>query len=82
MPSRTDRRDVLVSMSKLTGIQLEWIDGVDGKAVPDSALPYPALRETMNTANIGSWRGHLNALQLYSTPSKIFIKSLLIIVSL
>lgn len=30
MPSRTDRRDALVLMSKLTGIQLEWIDGIDG----------------------------------------------------
>lgn len=73
MPSRTDRRDALILMSKLTGIQLEWLDGVDGKAVPDSALPYPALHDTMNSANIGSWRGHLNALQTYfNTPGRAY----------
>ena len=68
MPSRPDRHDALILTSKLTGIQLEWIDGVDGKVVPDSALPYPALHDTMNAANIGSWRGHLNALQTYINP--------------
>lgn len=73
MPSRTDRRDALILMSKLTGIQLKWVDGVDGKAVPDSALPYPALHDTMNSANIGSWRGHLNALQTYfNTPGRAY----------
>ena len=47
--------------------------GVDGKAVPDSALPYPALHDTMNSANIGSWRGHLNALQTYfNTPGRAY----------
>jgi hypothetical protein len=65
LPSRTDRRDGLVLMSALTGIKLDWIDGVVGDAVPDKALPPPASHEKIPPANIGSWRAHLNALQAY-----------------
>lgn len=63
LPSRTDRRDALVLMSALTGIKLDWIDGVDGETVPDKALPQPASHDTIKSANIGSWRAHLNAIQ-------------------
>ncbi|KAK2776131.1 hypothetical protein FQN53_002862 [Emmonsiellopsis sp. PD_33] len=63
LPSRTDRRDGLNLMSALTGIQLDWIDGVDGNAVQEKALPWPASHETIKTANIGSWRAHLDALR-------------------
>ncbi|RMJ21494.1 glycosyltransferase family 25 protein [Aspergillus sp. HF37] len=63
LPARTDRRDGLSLVSSLTGIQLDWVDGVDGHDVPDKALPYPASREAISNANIGSWRAHLNTLK-------------------
>lgn len=63
LPGRTDRRDGLVLMSALAGFKVHWIDGVLGEAVPDKALPYPASHESVKSANIGSWRAHLNALQ-------------------
>lgn len=52
-------------MSAVSDIKLDWIDGIDGKAVPDKALPPPASHETIKSANIGSWRAHLDALQAY-----------------
>jgi len=50
-------------MSSLTNITLEFIDGVEGDSVLDKALPYPASHESIYSANIGSWRGHMNAIR-------------------
>lgn len=61
IPLQTDRRGSLTLMFSLTGPQLDFVDGVDGNTVPNKALPYPALHESMSAASIGSWRGHLNA---------------------
>ncbi|WEW56536.1 hypothetical protein PRK78_001982 [Emydomyces testavorans] len=63
LPSRTDRSDALVLMSALTGIKLDWIDGVNGHTVQEKALPPPAPQSHFHLANIGSWRAHLNALR-------------------
>ncbi|EGE07779.1 LPS glycosyltransferase [Trichophyton equinum CBS 127.97] len=62
LPSRTDRRDALVLMAAVSGIKLHWVDGIMGDTVVDKALPPPATHK-FRSANIGSWRGHLNALQ-------------------
>ena len=66
LPPRTDHRDALTLMSTLRGLQLDFADGLDGNKLPDKALAYPALHEFMRAANIGSWRGHLNALRAYA----------------
>ncbi|KAI1206911.1 glycosyltransferase family 25 protein [Annulohypoxylon truncatum] len=63
LPERSDKRDALTLMSSLTGFQLSWIDGVLGKAIPDKALPFGWNRETMSDSNLGSWRGHINAMR-------------------
>ncbi|KAI1103293.1 glycosyltransferase family 25 protein [Jackrogersella minutella] len=63
LPERSDKRDALTLMSSLTGFQLSWIDGVIGKAIHDKALPFGWDRETMSDSNLGSWRGHVNAMR-------------------
>lgn len=50
-------------MSALTGFKLSWIDGVVGKTISDKALPFGWNRETMQDSNLGSWRGHINAMR-------------------
>ncbi|KAI2629229.1 glycosyltransferase family 25 protein [Hypomontagnella submonticulosa] len=63
LPERSDKRDALSLMSALTGFKISWIDGVVGKTVPDKALPFGWNRETMQDSNLGSWRGHVNAMR-------------------
>jgi hypothetical protein len=50
-------------MSALNGVDVEYIDGVTGNQVPDRALPPPASHDILLSGNIGSWRGHLNAIR-------------------
>lgn len=54
-------------MAAVSGIKLHWVDGIMGDTVVDKALPPPATHK-FRSANIGSWRGHLNALQEYNPP--------------
>ncbi|KAI1135630.1 glycosyltransferase family 25 protein [Hypoxylon sp. FL0543] len=63
LPERSDKRDALALMSSLTGFKLSWIDGVLGKTISDKALPLGWNRETMQDSNLGSWRGHINAMR-------------------
>ncbi|KAI1391603.1 glycosyltransferase family 25 protein [Hypoxylon trugodes] len=63
LPERSDKRDALTLMSSLTGFKLSWIDGVLGKTVSDKALPFGWDRPTMSDSNLGSWRGHMNAMR-------------------
>ncbi|KAI1481823.1 glycosyltransferase family 25 protein [Daldinia eschscholtzii] len=63
LPERSDKRDALTLMSSLTGFKLSWIDGVVGDTIPDKALPFGWDRETMRDSNLGSWRGHINAMR-------------------
>lgn len=55
LPLQSDRRGFLTLMFTLTEPQLDFVDGVDGNTVPNKALPYPALHESMSAASIGSW---------------------------
>ena len=45
MPSRTDKRDALALSAYLSGIEIEFIDGVNGSLVPERA--YPAVGASM-----------------------------------
>ncbi|KAI0157929.1 glycosyltransferase family 25 protein [Hypoxylon sp. FL1284] len=60
---RSDKRDALTLMSSLTDFKLSWIDGVLGKTMSDKALPLGWDRKTMPESNLGSWRGHINAMR-------------------
>lgn len=65
LPERSDKRDALTLISTLTGFNIEWVDGVKGEAVSDKALPYGADRVKLWESNLGSWRGHMNAVRGY-----------------
>ncbi|ORY66120.1 family 25 glycosyltransferase [Pseudomassariella vexata] len=63
LPERTDKRDALVLMASLTGIKLTWLDGVKGSDVTNKALPLGWDPTKMPENNLGSWRGHTNAIR-------------------
>jgi hypothetical protein len=63
LPERSDKRDALTLASSLTGFQLDWIDGVRGETIPDKAVPFGVDRKKLMETNLGSWRGHLNAVR-------------------
>ncbi|KAK3905562.1 hypothetical protein C8A05DRAFT_12645 [Staphylotrichum tortipilum] len=62
LPSRSDRRDGMVLQAALSDMQIEFIDGVQGKDVPDKAIPISSPdAKRLADGSIGSWRAHLNA---------------------
>lgn len=63
LPERSDKRDAMVLTSSLTGFHVEWVDGVRGEAVVDMALPFGVDRKKLWENNLGSWRGHMNAVR-------------------
>lgn len=65
LPERSDKRDAIALTSTLTGFAVDWVDGVRGESVPDKALPFGADRKKLWETNLGSWRGHMNAIRRY-----------------
>lgn len=63
LPSRTDRRDGMTLQAALSNLKINFIDGILGKNVPDSAIPTSKEHGRMGDPSIGSWRGHMNAIQ-------------------
>ncbi|KAI1133193.1 hypothetical protein F5Y10DRAFT_229611 [Nemania abortiva] len=63
LPERTDKRDAMVLTSALTGFHIEFINGVKGESIPDSAVPFGVDRHALMETNLGSWRGHMNAIR-------------------
>ncbi|KAI9049405.1 hypothetical protein LZ554_006439 [Drepanopeziza brunnea f. sp. 'monogermtubi'] len=63
LAERSDKRDALALISSLTGFKIEWVDGVRGESVVDKALPYGVNRTQLWESNLGSWRGHMNAIR-------------------
>lgn len=63
LPSRTDRRDGMTLQAALSNLNIKFIDGVLGQNVPDSAIPTSSGHGRMGDPSIGSWRGHMNAIQ-------------------
>ncbi|KAK6953170.1 hypothetical protein Daesc_005470 [Daldinia eschscholtzii] len=72
LPERSDKRDAIALTSKLTGFGVEWVDGVKGETVPDKALPFGADRKKLWETNLGSWRGHMNAIRRYVLNARDF----------
>lgn len=64
LPERTDRRDSMILAAALSNIEFEFIDAVHGENVLDKALP-PGDGRGIGEANLGSWRGHMNAISEY-----------------
>lgn len=58
----------MILASALSNIKIEFIDAVHGPDVLDKALPPNDGRG--GEANLGSWRGHMNAISEYVNQSK------------
>ena len=81
LPSRTDRRDAMILSAALSNLEIEFVDGVLGEDVVDSAIP--SLDESprkLGNTSIGSWRAHMNAIQefVYTARTNISTSSLTI----
>lgn len=63
LPERSDKRDALTLSAALTGFHVEWIDGIEGDSIVDKAIPFGINRHGMMASNLGSWRGHMNAIR-------------------
>ncbi|KAK7698645.1 hypothetical protein SLS64_012384 [Diaporthe eres] len=63
LPERTDKRDAISLSAALTGFDIEWVDGVRGESIPDKAVPFGIDRKKLMETNLGSWRGHMNAIR-------------------
>lgn len=64
MMSRTDRRDATSLAAATSNMQVEYVEGVGGKGIPEAALP-PGGSEKSIKQSLGikgSWRSHMNAL--------------------
>lgn len=63
LEERSDRRDTMILQSSLTGFEVEWVNGMKGEEIPEKALPLGTERHMIGNANLGSWRGHMNAVR-------------------
>lgn len=63
LKERSDKRDALTLISSLTGFKIDWINGIRGEEVVDKALPFGVDRVQLWENNVGSWRGHMNAVR-------------------
>jgi len=63
LKERTDKRDAVALTSSLLGFNVDWIDGVRGESIPDKAVPFGTDRKKLWENNLGSWRGHMNAVR-------------------
>lgn len=67
LPDRSDKRDAISLTARLTGFDVEWIDGVRGESIPDKAVPLGIDRPPFPDNPLGCWRGHMNAIRRYDT---------------
>ncbi|KAF2120705.1 hypothetical protein BDV96DRAFT_683139 [Lophiotrema nucula] len=63
LPFRTDRRDAITLSAATSNVQLEFVDGVTGDSIKQSAYPPPEENIKLQAGIRGSWRTHMNALQ-------------------
>ncbi|KAK5071940.1 hypothetical protein LTS08_000964 [Lithohypha guttulata] len=61
LPVRTDKRDSILLASKLTGFDIEYINGVDPSTIADKTLPAKYTGGDAITGGVlGCWRAHMN----------------------
>ncbi|KKY31908.1 putative glycosyltransferase family 25 protein [Diaporthe ampelina] len=63
LPERTDKRDAMALTAALTGFHVDFVDGVRGESIPNMAVPFGIDRHVLMETNLGSWRGHMNAIR-------------------
>ncbi|PSN72696.1 hypothetical protein BS50DRAFT_482410 [Corynespora cassiicola Philippines] len=63
LPHRTDRRDAIALSAATSNMKIEFVDGVTGDSIKQSAYPPPRENIKLSEGIRGSWRTHMNALQ-------------------
>ncbi|KAG6013765.1 hypothetical protein E4U43_007122 [Claviceps pusilla] len=63
LPSRSDRRDGMTLAAALSDMSITFVNGVRGEGVNEKAVPVPENGQHIKGASLGSWRGHMNAIQ-------------------
>ncbi|PSN61056.1 hypothetical protein BS50DRAFT_163887 [Corynespora cassiicola Philippines] len=61
-PWRSDRRDSLSLAASYSGIDLEWVEGINSSNIDEKAFP-PGNHRTLPKGNLGSWRAHMNTIR-------------------
>jgi hypothetical protein len=62
LPRRTDHRDSMSLAAALTGLQIEYIDGVVD--VEEKTLPPGGPDIKLQQPHLGNWRAHTNVARL------------------
>jgi len=67
MPHRRDKRDVVALAAYLAGLEIEFVDGVNGSEISKAERP-EGWEKAFNTdgnidSSLGCWRGHLDIYQ-------------------
>ena len=63
LKSRTDRRDSMSLAAALTGIDVQYVDGIT--AVENKTLPPGGNERQLSREGIYSWRAHANVLRMW-----------------
>lgn len=60
LPERTDRRDRIILQAFLSGVDIEFVDGVLGAEISDKAIPKVKGWKKPFDGALGCWRTHMN----------------------
>lgn len=64
LPSRSDHQDALTLAASLTGLQIDFMDGIRASDIDSKTLP-PGAEEFTTRGALGAWRAHMNTLRRY-----------------
>ena len=70
LPERTDRRDTLTLVADISDIAFDFVDGMHGSDILNKSLPLGGPGD-VTRSEIGSWRGHMNALSRWAASSYV-----------
>jgi hypothetical protein len=62
LPARTDHRDSMSLAAALTGLSIEYVDGVT--SVDNKTLPPGGVEKGLNEGSVFGWRAHMNVLRM------------------
>ena len=62
LPSRTDHRDSMSLAAALTGLRIDYVDGVT--EVDEKSLPPGGKEVKLDSGGSGNWRAHMNVARM------------------
>ena len=62
LPSRTDHRDAMSLAAAMTGLKLEYVEGVTD--VNPKSLPPGGKESSLDSGGLGNWRAHMNVARM------------------